>query len=257
MTRVYWTGVTLHNSLGLPSSESMLTAAVVALLHRRTGHRCIGAEDATVARFWLQYLTASEAIVEERTRVDGHRFHGLVPAQGAIHQAMQFGGAHGRFNCDAAVGGRPKPPFVPVQTHLGSTKANSAPTVVQSSAIAHKPQLTRRSRVHAAARAGSAGHGSVRACHRIAPDSASMPNATPNTTALCSDSQISCGTAVTNPASAAPAPKATITAGSAQQIKVPPLASRVTAATPKLRRKGACATSTSFMGRYPLANGVQ
>ncbi len=37
---------------------------------------------------------------------------------------------------------------------------------------------------------------------------------------LCSDSHTSCGTALTNPASTAPAPMETIRAGKAQQMRV-------------------------------------
>ena len=81
----------------------------------------------------------------------------------------------------------------------------------------------RRVRVQAAASVGSIGQGRLRARHCIAPAMTSMKPATPNTQALCSDSQTICGNIPTKPANAAPAPKETRSAGRAQQISVPPL----------------------------------
>jgi hypothetical protein len=78
-------------------------------------------------------------------------------------------------------------------------------------------------RVHAAASAGSAGQGSERARHCITPAATSMMPAVIKSAILCSDSQTICGKVVTNPAIAAPAPMETSSAGSAQQINVPPL----------------------------------
>ena len=48
------------------------------------------------------------------------------------------------------------------------------------------------------------------------------------TPTLCSDSQISCGTLATNPASTAPAPSVTNSAGKAQQINVPKEVNKLT-----------------------------
>lgn len=120
-------------------------------------------------------------------------------------------------------------------------KANADPTNVHSKAKDHSHTLRRRNRAQVWARAGSAGQGSERARHRSTPDKASIAKASPNTPALCSESQINCGTAVTSPAKAAPAPKATMTAGNTQQISVPLLATKVSSVTPTLRRSGALA----------------
>ena len=84
-----------------------------------------------------------------------------------------------------------------------------------------------------------------------------MANASPKTPALCSDSQTNCGTAVINPAKAAPAPRATMTAGNTQQIKVPPLANKVRKLIPTFRRSGAFASDSSFMVSHALANIVE
>ena len=88
------------------------------------------------------------------------------------------------------------------------------------------------------AAAGSAGQGSERACHNIAPLAASSTPAMPNTQPLCSDNQTSCGNAETSPTSAAPAPSDTITAGSTQHTSVAELASSEPKATPTLRCSG-------------------
>ena len=69
--------------------------------------------------------------------------------------------------------------------------------------------------------------------------------------ALCSDSQTSCGTAVTSPASAAPAPSATITAGSTQHTRVPRWRAGSARTTPRLRRSGALASMASVIGASP------
>src|SRR5688572_17945535 len=116
--------------------------------------------------------------------------------------------------------------------------------------------LALRRRVQARAKAGSDGHGNRRARQSSAPETPSIANARPNTPALCSDSQINCGTAVTSPAKAAPAPNATIAAGSTQHTSVPLLASNASNATPRLRFSGTCARA-SLMGLGPLANGIE
>lgn len=88
-------------------------------------------------------------------------------------------------------------------------------------------QLICRSFLQAAACAGSAGQGALRFFHCKTPAVASMMPATAKTAPLCADSQISCGTVLTRPAKAAPAPKVTNRAGSAQQIKVLTLVMRL------------------------------
>src|SRR6476659_250642 len=133
----------------------------------------------------------------------------------------------------------------------GSTKANAAPVTTAASATPQSNQLAVRRRPHATAAPASAGHGNESARHSMTPDSASMTVAMPNTSALCSDSQTSCGTAVTSPASAAPAPSATMTAGRTQHTSVPPLASNVSAETPRLRRRGALASARLLMHVHP------
>jgi hypothetical protein len=65
----------------------------------------------------------------------------------------------------------------------------------------------------------------------------SNPPATPNTNSLCSLSQMSCGTAVTSPASAAPAPSATRTAGNTQHTRVAELVRSAAANRAALRVK--------------------
>ena len=52
------------------------------------------------------------------------------------------------------------------------------------------------------------------------PETKSMVPANIKSGILCSDSQISCGTLLTRPASEVPAPSATISTGRAQQISV-------------------------------------
>ncbi len=77
--------------------------------------------------------------------------------------------------------------------------------------------------MHAAASAGSAGHGAKRARHWKTPAIASIVPAAVKSPTLCSTSHTSCGTAPTREASAAPAPIATSAAGSAQHTWVPRL----------------------------------
>jgi hypothetical protein len=89
--------------------------------------------------------------------------------------------------------------------------------------------------MHARASAGSTGHGSRRARHKAIPLTSKKSAAAKNTAALCSLSQMSCGTALTIPASAAPAPRETRTAGSTQQTNVAELAKSAPNATATFR----------------------
>jgi hypothetical protein len=155
------------------------------------------------------------------------------------------------------ISGRSKYSLPTCHDSSGKTKANAAPTKVQKSANDHITRLIRLKREHVLARAGSAGQGSRRACHSSAPDRASIPSAKPNTHSLRSDSQTNCGTADTNPAKAAPAPNDTITAGSTQQINVPPLAISVRKLTPTFLRSGAFASETSFMTSRSFTDLIQ
>src|SRR5450432_4928903 len=95
--------------------------------------------------------------------------------------------------------------------------------------------LIRRKRWQDRARAGSAGHGANRPAQRAIPPTVKNVPAIVNTRGLCSLSQISCGTAVTRPANAAPAPIATSAAGRTQQASVAELASSAPIASPVLR----------------------
>lgn len=69
----------------------------------------------------------------------------------------------------------------------------------------------------------------MRPCQIAIPLAHRSAAALPNTRILCSLSQMSCGTAVTRPARAAPAPSATSTAGRTQQSRVAELASNAPA----------------------------
>jgi len=77
-----------------------------------------------------------------------------------------------------------------------------------------------RERVQLSRSAGSVGQERLRARHCKIPDSSNMVPATPKTKTLCSESQISCGTADMRPTIAAPNPNVTRSAGSAQQMSV-------------------------------------
>lgn len=81
----------------------------------------------------------------------------------------------------------------------GKRKAKSVPITVHSKANSHSTTLIRRSLAQVWASEGSAGQGSERARHRRAPDRVSITKASPNPPALCSESHINCGTAVTSP----------------------------------------------------------
>ena len=67
---------------------------------------------------------------------------------------------------------------------------------------------------------GSIGQGASLFFHSIKPLSESIAAENANTCILCSDTQISAGTFEATPASTAPKPKLTSSAGKAQQIKV-------------------------------------
>lgn len=99
-------------------------------------------------------------------------------------------------------------------------KAKKPPTTNAATLIHHKTQPIRRSRLHAFALAGSAGHGRFLACHCQAPDAANTNPAIVNTIALLAPIQVIPGTASIKPAITAPMPTLTNSAGSAQQISV-------------------------------------
>jgi|GEM_PF-6248805 len=79
----------------------------------------------------------------------------------------------------------------------------------------------RHARAQAEAGTGSAGHGAERARQCNKPAAASIEAATPKTAPLLAESHTIRGTVDTNPDSAAPAPRATSSAGSAQQTSMP------------------------------------
>src|ERR1700733_14711684 len=120
---------------------------------------------------------------------------------------------------------------------MGKMKANAAPTAKLVAARPYRIALKRLSRRQALAASGSVGHGSERPYQSAAPLTMSNPPATPNTNGLCSLNHMSCGMAVTRPASAAPAPSATRTAGNTQQIRVAELVSSAAADRAALRVK--------------------
>jgi hypothetical protein len=118
---------------------------------------------------------------------------------------------------------------------IGSTNANVAPNKKLTSAIAQTMTLILRNRWHERASLGSAGHGARRPIQSAVPLMVNSEPAMINTGGLCSLNQISCGTAVTKAANAAPAPTATSTAGNTQHTSVTELAINAPAARPALR----------------------
>jgi hypothetical protein len=82
--------------------------------------------------------------------------------------------------------------------------------------------------MQAAASAGSIGHGANRERHCNHPATPSSTVETPKLSSLCSESHIRDGKVDTKPASEAPAPTATMSAGSAQQSSVEVLANSET-----------------------------
>ena len=105
----------------------------------------------------------------------------------------------------------------------GATNAKKPPTEKIATESPYTRTATMRVRAHAAASAGSIGHGRLRARHCRKPAMASIAPAPRNIPSLCSDSQINCGTAENTEDKAAPAPTVTSSAGNAQQTKVLPL----------------------------------
>ena len=64
-------------------------AAVARFLNRRTRHVAIRAKYATVACFWFQPHTASDAVVEKLTRISRHRFDFGITAVWASNGGLQ------------------------------------------------------------------------------------------------------------------------------------------------------------------------
>jgi hypothetical protein len=121
------------------------------------------------------------------------------------------------------------------ELNRGNTKANKTPTAKLATASPSRIALTRLSLRQVRAATGSEGHGSERPYQSAAPLAMSNPAATPNNSGLCSLSQTSWATAATNPASAAPAPSTTGTAGNTQQRIVAELVSYAAADRAALR----------------------
>ena len=121
------------------------------------------------------------------------------------------------------------------EASLGSRKAKAAPSVKHATASPYSTALIRRSRRQDRAASGSVGHGKERPCQSATPLRARSAAATPNTSGLCSLNQMSCGTAVTRLANAAPAPSATSSAGNTQHSNVARLASNAPADRPAVR----------------------
>jgi len=99
-----------------------------------------------------------------------------------------------------------------------NAKKNPVRYIVRENKNTQKPILLVLPQAFAIA--GSEGQGALRLIYRETPDMVSITPANINSGILCADSQINCGTALTNPINAAPAPSITNKAGRAQHIKV-------------------------------------
>src|SRR3546814_14869156 len=74
--------------------RSLLSATGRLLLDRRTRHRAVRAEHATIAVLGPQYRAAAWTLVEKLTGRRRHHLGGLMPALGASHHALQLQISH-------------------------------------------------------------------------------------------------------------------------------------------------------------------
>ena len=87
------------------SRYTATTTCHAALLHRRTGHRSIRAEDATVTGLGLEQPMAAFALVKPLTGINRHALSLGVPAIGAGQRRIQYHQTH--FGPAASVDGYP------------------------------------------------------------------------------------------------------------------------------------------------------